>query len=71
MAIATETDRLLTRADAANFLGLKPQTLAKWAMTGEHLPYVKVGRMARYRLSDLQEYLNRRTIGSLPESYKP
>ena len=50
-------DRLLTRAEAADLLRLKPQTLGKWAMTGRHLPVVHVGRAARYRLSDVQRLI--------------
>lgn len=57
-----QTDRLLTRRQAADFLGLKPQTLACWAMDGLHLPVVKVGaRSVRYRLSDLERFLTERT----------
>jgi hypothetical protein len=47
-------DRLVSRAEAARILSLKPGTLAKWAMTGQHLRVVKLGRTARYRLSDVQ-----------------
>ena len=41
-------DRLLSTAQAARFLGLKPQTLRKWRTTGGrggggHLPYVRLG----------------------------
>ncbi len=60
---ASENDRLLTRQEAAEFLGLKPQTLAKWAVTGAHLPMVKVGtRSVRYKLSDLQQFIKDRTV---------
>ena len=59
-----EQTRLLTRAEAAEFLGVKPQTLAIWATTGRYgLPLIKVGRLAKYRLSDLECFLDQRTIG--------
>ncbi len=59
---------LLTRAQAAEFLGLAPQTLAVWATTGRHsLPMVKVGRAVRYRLSDLEQWLKSRTVTSTGE----
>jgi predicted site-specific integrase-resolvase len=45
--------RLITRAKAAEMLGFEPQTLAKWATVGRHLVVVKVGRSARYRLTDV------------------
>jgi len=54
---------MLTRPEAAVFLGIKPQTLAVWAMSGKHVPIVKVGaRSVRYRESDLREFLERQTI---------
>jgi excisionase family DNA binding protein len=54
---------LLTRLQAAEYLGIKPQTLAVWHTTGRYrLPVVKVGRSVRYRTSDLDEFLSRRTV---------
>lgn len=56
---------LLTRNQAAEYLGVKPQTLALWASTKRYkLPYVKVGRSVRYRRSDLEAFLNSRTVGA-------
>ncbi len=46
-------DQLVTRVEAARLLAMRPQTLAKWAMDGRHLAVVKIGRSARYRLSDV------------------
>jgi excisionase family DNA binding protein len=55
---------LLTRQQAASFLGIKPDTLAVWHSTKRYaIPIVKVGRSVRYRLSDLEAFLERRTIG--------
>jgi excisionase family DNA binding protein len=57
---------LLTRAQAAEFLGVKEQTLAVWLTTGRYnLPAIKVGRLVRYRLSDLEAFLERRTVGAV------
>jgi hypothetical protein len=50
-------DRLVSRREAAGMLGFEPQTLAKWAMTGQHLPVVRVGRNVRYRTSDVHRVL--------------
>ncbi len=58
---------LLTRAEAAEFLGIKEGTLAVWATHKEHLNIVKIGRLVRYRKSDLIEFINRRTV-TIPES---
>lgn len=47
---------------AAVALGIKASTLSVWRSTGRYnLPYLKVGRLVRYRLSDLAEFLARRT----------
>jgi hypothetical protein len=47
---------------AAQALGVKPTTLSIWRSTGRYnLPYVKVGRLIRYRVSDLAAFLARRT----------
>ncbi|WP_314020186.1 helix-turn-helix domain-containing protein [Stutzerimonas degradans] len=47
---------------AAAALGIKASTLSVWRSTGRYnLPYMKVGRLVRYRLSDLAEFLARRT----------
>lgn len=47
---------------AALALGIKASTLSVWRSTGRYnLPYLKVGRLVRYRLSDLAEFLARRT----------
>ena len=55
---------LLTRAEAAAYIGCRPQTLAVWATTHRYnLPYVKVGALVRYRKRDLDAFLERRTIG--------
>jgi hypothetical protein len=57
-------DILISRKAAAKLLGIKPHTLAVWACTKRHpLPYVKVGRLAKYRMSDLMKFIDSRTIG--------
>lgn len=64
MATAVQSE-LLSREEAAQYLGVKKQTLAAWAHTGRHdLPMVKVGRLVKYRLSDLEKWLAERTATS-------
>lgn len=53
-----KTPSLFTRKQAAEYLGVKENTLAVWATTKRHpLPYIKVGRLVKYRLSDLHNFL--------------
>lgn len=60
-AASTQPDRaqLLTTEQAAEFLSIKPQTLAVWRNTRRYgLPWVTVGaRSVRYRLSDLEKFV--------------
>ncbi len=52
--------RLLTRTEAAAYLGIAPHTLAVWACTRRYpLPFVKVGRCVRYAVSDLDRFILR------------
>ena len=47
---------------AAEVLEVKPTTLSVWRSTGRYnLPFLKVGRLVKYRISDLAEFLARRT----------
>ncbi len=55
--------QLLSRRQAAIYLGVSEQTLAIWKCTNRYaLPVVKVGRLAKYRKSDLDAFLNKRTV---------
>jgi excisionase family DNA binding protein len=54
---ARQSDPLLTTQQAAKFLGHSPRSLEAWRCRGSSLPYCKIGRSVRYRLSDLEKYL--------------
>jgi predicted DNA-binding transcriptional regulator AlpA len=57
-----ETERLLTRKETAEMLGISEGTLAVWACTKRyHLDYIKVGRSVRYRFCDIEKFINSRT----------
>jgi len=54
--------KLLDDKQAAEYLTVTPGTLSVWRSTGRYaLPFVKVGRMVRYRLSDLDTWLDARS----------
>lgn len=66
MATIINDDPLMTTDEAAEYLGgLKPQTLALWRSQATHpdLRYIPVGRFIRYRKSDLDAWLESRTVG--------
>ena len=49
----TNVQKLLTAEQVAELLGVTTHTLAVWRSTGRYnLPYVKSGRLVRYRESD-------------------
>jgi excisionase family DNA binding protein len=52
------SNRLLTRKEAADFLGCKEHTLAVWATNKRYnLPFYKIGRLVKYRLNDLEDFV--------------
>jgi excisionase family DNA binding protein len=58
------SDPLLSRSEAATYIGVAVQTLACWQSTGRYrIPIVKVGRLVRYRRSTMDAFLQKRTIG--------
>ena len=57
---------------AAEILDVSAGTLSVWRSTGRYnLPFVKIGRKVRYRRSDLQAWLEKRTreTGATQKSY--
>lgn len=58
---AQNTSALLSRAEAAIFLGVSKGTLEVWASTQRYnLPFVKIGRLAKYRMCDLEAFIQSR-----------
>lgn len=60
-------NRLLTPKEVSEILGVEPETLNVWRSTRRYLlPYVKAGRLVRYRLSDLNAFIEGRIQGIPP-----
>jgi len=56
-------EELLTRKQAANYLGIAASTLAIWASVKRYnLPYIKIGHLVKYRRKDLDAFIASRTI---------
>jgi excisionase family DNA binding protein len=49
--------KLLNRREAAELLGLTVGTLAVWAFQGRGPAFVKVGRSVRYRVGDIEAFV--------------
>jgi len=56
-------ERLATRAEVAEYLGVAPATLARWAHLGTGPTYRRLGGQARYRWADVEEWLASRPVG--------
>jgi excisionase family DNA binding protein len=56
--------KLLTPDNVSDILGVTVHTLAVWRSTGRYnLPYVKSGRLVRYRESDVHSFIEKRLHG--------
>lgn len=52
-----QESELLTTAEAATYLRLKPQTLSKWRSHGKGPYFVRIGGNVFYRLAELDQYV--------------
>lgn len=54
-------ETLYNEKEAADFLGLEPGTLSVWRSTQRYsLPFCKIGRLVKYRESDLLAFVESR-----------
>jgi len=61
-------DGLLDPHAASAFLGMSPITLCDWRSRGGGPTFLKVGRYIRYRLSDLNAWLDSRSYTNTSEA---
>lgn len=62
-AILKVQSNLLDTEQAADYLGVMPRTLEVWRCVKRHaIPYIKVGRLVKYRQADLDAWLASRTV---------
>ena len=58
------TDPLFTPYEASEYLGVSQDTLSVWRCVGRYnIPFIKVGRLVKYRKSSLDAFLESRTQG--------
>lgn len=63
--IGSADEQLLDEKQAAQHLTVSPGTLAVWRCTGRYsLPFLKIGRMVRYRRSDLDAWIEKQAIST-------
>lgn len=57
---------LLSNDEAAEYLGVTPRTLEVWRCTKrQQIPYIKVGRLVKYRKTDLDAWLAAHLVGGV------
>ena len=59
---------LLDERETAAVTEQSPKTLESWRNRGENLPFLKLGRRVRYRLSDVLSFLDDNTFRSTREA---
>ena len=63
-AVRNTKNVLWDEKETAAYLGIEPQTLCAWRSTARFaLPYIKVGRLVRYRPEDVEAFIESRTFG--------
>jgi len=62
-------DRLLNTRQAGELLNLDHRTLANSRSRGTaiHIPYIKVGKLIRYKQSDIEAYIEENTFNHTGE----
>ncbi len=65
--MAQQIETLLTNIQTAAILQVKPNTLAKWRVTGEGPVFIRVGRSVRYSSREIARFIERQTPSSTSE----
>ena len=56
-----DNDKLLSTKETSEYLGIAEGTLAVWRTTNRYkIPYIKTGRLVKYRKSELDAWLESR-----------
>lgn len=50
-------EKLWTVQDVADFLGLHPKTVYRWAGSGEGPPGIRLGKYVRFKPADVEAWL--------------
>ena len=65
--MAQQIETLLTPIQAAAVLQIKPNTLAKWRVTGEGPSFIHIGRAVRYSAREIARFIDSQTRRSTSE----
>lgn len=64
MNAITAIPALLTTEQAAQVLGISIGALQNDRCAGARIPYVKIGRVVRYKAEDLKAYIDANTVAA-------
>lgn len=56
------TTQLIAPEEVAAYLGISPDTINTFRKQGRGPRYTRVGKLVRYRLEDVEEWLARHTV---------
>lgn len=62
MSMTLDEMKTLDEKAAAEILGVKVKTIQGWRWAKIGPKYLKIGRLVRYRISDLMAYLDKQTV---------
>ena len=62
-----KTTEFLNTREAASLLSLKKNTLEIWRVQGRGPAFVRLGRAIRYRIGDLENFVQKQTVQSTSE----
>ncbi|MDO4919899.1 helix-turn-helix domain-containing protein [Kocuria sp.] len=54
----------LTTSESAEYLGVRPQTMANWRSAGTGPPFYKIGAAVQYRVADLDTWIEAQKIAA-------
>ena len=61
--MSNKTSPIIGNDDAANYIGVAGPTLETWRSTGRvKIPFIRIGRLVKYRISDLDNFLSKQTV---------
>jgi predicted DNA-binding transcriptional regulator AlpA len=61
------SENLFDQTQVSKLLGISPRTLERMRLAGTGPAFVKIGRLVRYRASNLEEFIAAKTVRSTSE----
>ena len=65
---AEDLPQICSPAQVSHYTGVPVATLAFWRFEGSHMPFIKLGRLIRYRKQDVLDFLNANVFTSTAEA---